>query len=162
AIGRTNRCLHDIARLFRYARTNAIASGRAHLVVWQDADGGRFATFAGDSSSCARSWWEMIVAKDQPIDVVPLDEYETRSQGHGIEVSWRILGGLALAPAGALQATCFEPDGRRFDRFTGNGAFVPTQGAVVVEVVRMENGANAGDPLRRVMIPEFGGASVWQ
>lgn len=157
AINRVNRCQYDAARMFRNVRSMAIGDGRAYLVrtTTSGADT-RFDAYVGDSSSCARSRWDLIVvAGNAPVDHLASSEYTTG--GHGVQLRY-------LAGAGATAPTdvCFDPRGERFERAGTAGAFARGTSTLSLALDRLENGANAGDPQRRVLLPRMSAPRVWR
>ncbi len=149
-ISRANRCLYDAARMFRTARSNAIGTGRAHLVTFGNTPGdAQVNVYVGDSSSCARSQWAAITTAD-PTDRVWEANYTTG--GHGVGFALRPAAGGGVAP----DQVCFEPQGDRYQRTGGAGAWTRGNGTLVFSIDRLENGASAGDPLRQIVLPQFG------
>ena len=143
AIGRTNRFQYDVARILRRTRSDAIGTGRAHMVVVTTAGATTtLALYRGASSSCLRAGWAVILPTDAPVDLVWTASYS--SGGHSVQ--------LVLA-AGTPTNICFEPDG---DRFGGNGlALVAAPADYVYTIVRNEPDANNVDPPRSIVISPF-------
>jgi Tfp pilus assembly protein FimT len=154
ASSRTGRCQYDVARLLRTARANAIATGRAQLVDFEDPGGGLLRTnlYRGDSSSCARSNWGAIVGVDQPTDSVWASDYSLA--GH------RVLIAVTAAGAAAPRQICFEPDGDRLDRTGTAGVFTRNAGLVTVAFDRIEPDGLSSDPQRRIIVPQFGAPRI--
>jgi type II secretory pathway pseudopilin PulG len=151
--GRTSRCQYDSARLLRSARSEAIATGRAHLVDFDNGSGRMIlGLFRGDSSSCARATWAGIVGVDAPIDFVRAVDYSLG--GHSVVIT------VTTAGAAAPQQVCFEPDGDRFERPNRTGVFVRQPGLTTVAFDRVTPTGVSGDVQRRIVIPQFGAPRV--
>ena len=143
AIGRTNRFQYDVARVLRRTRSDAIGTGRAHLLVLGTA--GPYTTlslYRGDSSSCVRSQWGVILAGDAPVDVVSTGSYN--AGGHSVQIARS-----AVTPT----QICFEPDGDRVGR--NGAAFVLGNGDYVYTISRNEPDAANVDPPRNIVISAF-------
>lgn len=148
ALSRVNRYQYDVARILRRARTDAIGTGRAHLLVMTAAGpDATLALYRGDSSSCARSRWGLITAGDAPVDLVRTDEYS--SAGHQVRL------GLS---AGTMPEICFEPDGDRLGR--DGGAFELSAADYVYTINRDEPDALSVDPERYIVIGAFAAPRV--
>ena len=143
SINRVNRFQYDVARVLRRSRSDAIGTGRAHLLVMADGGGGTgLALFRGDSSSCVRSRWDLIVVGDAPIDLVTTLQYA--GGGHSVTIG-RV--------PGTPSQICFEPDGDRFGR--DGGAFATTAADYVYTIRRNEPDAANVDPERYIVIGSF-------
>lgn len=155
AINRVNRCQYDAARMFRAARANAIGTGRAHLVNVTNTPGDfRLDVYMGDSSSCARSQWSGANAIVDPL-TTPVDHlYETEytTPGHGVRLAFQAPVGGGARP----QQICFEPQGDRYHRPGTVGVFTRGGATLTFTIVRLENGADSGDPERRIILPQYG------
>jgi type II secretory pathway pseudopilin PulG len=156
-ISRANRCQYDAARMFRAARTNAIGTGRAHLVHLSPTAGDvTLSVFIGDSSSCARSTWagpSGIVSTAQPVDFIAERNYT--QQPHGVLIRYLPTPGFAVP-----QQVCFEPQGERWQRAGTGGNFTRGTATLIFAIDRLEGGSIAGDPQRQVVMPQFGAARV--
>lgn len=153
AVSRTSRCQYDTARLLRSARSEAIATGRAHLVNFDNGTGRmQVGLFRGDSSSCSRATWGGIVGVDAPIDAVRALDYSLA--GHSVVIT------VTTAGAGAPRQLCFEPDGDRFERTSPTGVFVRNPGLTTVAFDRTTPAGVTGDVQRRIVIPQFGAPRV--
>lgn len=157
SIARANRCQYDAARMFRSARANAIGTGRAHLVNTTPTVGDyRLDVYMGDSSSCSRSNWAAIVVPASTI-VDHLWETEYTTSGHGVRLDY--LPRVGLAPPRQI---CFEPQGERFERAGVVGVFTRNTSTLAFTIDRLENGSVAGDPQRRILLPQFGTPRVYR
>ncbi len=161
AINRVNRCQYDAARMFRGVRASAIGTGRAYLVRRTGAAGDmRFDVYLGDSSSCARSRWDLIVVPGNfPVDHLYEADYATGGHSAQIRYAPSATGGRATATPTDV---CFDPHGERYQRAGTAGAFARGDDTLVMIIDRLENGALAGDPERRVLLPRLGAPRVWQ
>ncbi len=148
-ISRTNRCQYDVARLLRRARADAIGTGRAHVVDFQTPGPAmEIEVYAGDSSSCQRSGWPLIVDIDAPRDVVFAGDYT--AGGHGVRIT-------LASPAGVPMQICFEPDGDRFERGDRVSVFQRLPGVITVNLDRtVPDDVLAGDVQRQIVVPQFG------
>jgi prepilin-type N-terminal cleavage/methylation domain-containing protein len=159
-IARANRAQYDAARMFRAARTNAIGTGRAHLVELVPTAGNvQLNVYIGDSSSCSRSCWTggacgaAIVGAAAPVDGIAESNY-TRDP-HGVLM--RYLPG----PGGTVpRQVCFEPQGERWQRAGTTGPFTRGTATLIFAIDRLEGGGMAGDPQRQVVMPQYGTARV--
>lgn len=144
AINRTNRFQYDVARVLRRTRSDAIGTGRAHLLVMTTAGADTtLAVFRGASSSCPRAGWATILPADAPVDFVSTRLYS--AGGHSVSIT---------RGPGTPTNICFEPDGDRF----GGGvvtALVPDNVDYVYTIARNEPGANNVDPPRSIVISPF-------
>jgi prepilin-type N-terminal cleavage/methylation domain-containing protein len=156
-IARANRCQYDAARMFRSARANAIGTGRAHLVHATTTAGDyHLEVYVGDSSSCARSSWGAIVVPASNVSD-SLWEQSYTAGGHGVRMEFAARAGLARP-----QQVCFEPQGERFERAGTTGVFTRGAATLTFTIDRLENGAVAGDPQRRIILPQFGTPRVYR
>jgi prepilin-type N-terminal cleavage/methylation domain-containing protein len=154
-ISRANRCQYDAARMFRAARTNAIGTGRAHLVDFAPGVGGvELNVYLGDSSSCLRSSWGEIVGVSAPVDGIR--EADFTRDPHGVRLAFLPGPGGAPAP----RQVCFEPQGERWQRPGTVGLFTRGVATLIFAMDRLEGGSIAGDPQRQVIMPQFGAARV--
>lgn len=153
-IARANRCQYDAARMFRAARTNAIGTGRAHLVELVPTAGNvQLNVYIGDSSSCSRSTWGGIIGTAAPVDGIA--EINYTQNPHGVLI--RYLPG----PGGTVpRQVCFEPQGERWQRLGTTGPFTRGVGTLIFAIDRLEGGSMAGDPQRQVVMPQYGTARV--
>ena len=150
AINRTNRFQYDVARVLRRARTDAIGSGRAHLLVMTPVGAGAtLQLFRGDSSSCARSQWATVMALDAAVDRVDTLLYS--AAGHSVRIG---------RAAGTPSQICFEPDGDRFGRDAVAAGFVETGVDYLYTINRDEPDALAVDPERYIVIGAFAAPRV--
>ena len=153
-IARANRCQYDAARLFRAARTNAIGTGRAHLVQLVPVAGSvELRTYIGDSSSCSRSSWGGIVGTDAPIDYIAQVNYTANP--HGVLMRY-LPGAGGVVPANI----CFDPQGERWHQSGAGSPFTRGPATLIFAIDRLEGGSMAGDPQRQVIKPHFGAARV--
>jgi Tfp pilus assembly protein FimT len=109
----TNQAAHDVARLGRRARSEAMAYGRAHIIRYSliSADGrssGSVQLWRGRVNRCASNPWSTIVTGScagslDCVEEVDMTSYSTSSR--------RIRFVMAGASSAAI---CFEPDGDTF------------------------------------------------
>ncbi len=146
AINRTNRFQYDVARVLRRTRSDAIGTGRAHMIVMTTTGANTtLAVYRGASSSCQRAGWAAIVPSDAPVDYVSTELYDHGGGGHTVSIT--------RAP-GTPANICFEPDG---DRFGGDAitALAPSGLDFVYSIIRNEPDANNVDPPRSIVISPF-------
>lgn len=150
AISRADRANHDVLRIARHARSQAMAFGRAYLLHVDTSGAGRVELWQGTTSACRlENWANIRVAGNcappgapdgNCLDYVDSASYTTTL--HSVSIS---SGGVDL---------CFQPNG---DLLTigssGGGAFaLPVNGFVQITTQRLESGAPV-DPPRGAIIP---------
>lgn len=159
AVRRASEASHSLVRIAARGRSEAIAYGRAHLLLWDGASPGGFELWRGRTNLCTANDWGTIVTGTCEANPDCTDQLQMRRYDQGTHTV------VVTQPAGAL-SLCFQPDGEV--RFLGGGAPAPnalwtavapvggaTEG-LVFEIDRRENGASAG-VIRRVVIP-YGGS----
>ncbi len=155
AISRADHANHDLMRVVRFGRSQAMAFGRTYLMRMVSAAGvTRAELWQGTTSACRLEQWNTITASGpcaspsfpggNCVDYVESTAYSVAS--HGVQFDD---GNLEL---------CFQPNGEMLTRPTGGaGAFAfPVTGAVQLTTTRLENGSSAGDPPRGVIVPISG------
>ena len=150
AIGRTQRYQADLLRILGRARSEAIGSGRAMtLVTTPDGAGSALNLYRGDSSSCSRSAWAVIIGADRPLDSVSTLPYST--SGFTTRVT--------LGPTTPAHI-CFEPDGDRFGRNSAVVPFARVSESYLFVVERLNSTGTSVDPIRQVIVPAFAAPRV--
>lgn len=160
AVRRAGEANHSVVRIAANARSQAIAYGRAHLLLFNSAPPGRFELWRGRTNLCTANDWATLVTPDCGANPDCVDGLDMRSYDQGTHTV------VVTQPTAAL-SICFQPDGEV--RFLGGGppapnapwATSPPTGAaadegLVFALDRRENGGSAG-VIRRVVIP-FGGS----
>ena len=158
ASSRADRATHDIVRIGRRARGEAVAYGRAYLMRVTTAGGGGVQLWRGGTSLCLQNWVAITGAGNcigpgapsgNCVDYMQADMY--------VGPGWTLQIGQIQSPttptASALMETCFTPSGEMFQRPNGTaGAFsVPPTGLVTYSVAL--SSADGADPLRGAVFP---------
>jgi prepilin-type N-terminal cleavage/methylation domain-containing protein len=158
AISRADRANHDVLRIVRYARSQAMAFGRSYMIHYDNGTDGRLELWQGTTSACRLEDWSLIRAagncsspnapSGNCVDYVDTATYD--SGYHHVSVT---TGDLDL---------CFQPNGDLLTRAAGStGAWaLPAPGFVQINTYRLEGtgGVATGvDPPRGAIIP-VGGA----
>jgi hypothetical protein len=154
AISRSQRLTHDLSRLGRRARAEAVAYGRAYMMDFNDENGGTFTLWRGITDSCRQNPWAAITAggcgagSPDCIDAVSGGAYS--SPAHFSRLDPR-----------PVRRLCFEPDGDLFID-AGGGLFVPATRTVRVEVQRFDAAVGTSAPVERraVLFPVSAPARV--
>lgn len=159
---RTNEATHAVVRIGARARAEAMAYGRAHVLVYTDASAGTPASngklqlWRGMSNLCSANNWGSII---------------TGSCGAGGDANCRDVLDMGASynygsnqvrlrmPNAAQAYICFQPDGEMYVS-TGGGTFTPTSpdgrsGGVRFTIDRLRSGGAEG--VQRVVIFPFGG-----
>lgn len=155
AISRADRANHDLMRVVRFGRSQAMAFGRTYLLRMVSSAGlTRAELWQGTTSACRLEQWGTITATGPcAAPSFPggncVDYVESSSYAAGPHDVQFANGGLEL---------CFQPNGEMLTRVSGSGtAFTfPASGAVQFTTTRLENGSPAGDPPRGVIVPISG------
>lgn len=160
AVRRASEASHSVVRIGARARSEAIAYGRAHLLLFDGGAPGNLELWRGRTNLCTANDWNAIVRGDCSDYADCIDRLDMRAYDQGTHTV------VITQPTGAM-SICFQPDGEV--RFLGGGAPMPNAawlpnppaGAVADEGLvfaldRQENGGTAG-VIRRVVIP-FGGS----
>ena len=148
AITRAQRVSHSLRMMGMQARSEAMASGRAHYVRFA---GQRVEVWRGTSSLCRATPWATVLGdctSDPPdsrcTGSLDADAYEVGP--HSVQLSY---------PDGQLDL-CYQPNGDMLVTANSGATFaLPNLGAVQVEVLRMEDGASA-DVVRGTVFPAAG------
>lgn len=156
---RASEASHSVVRIGARARSEALAYGRAHVLVFSEASGsgsslGSLTLWRGRIDRCSANDWGTIItgacsASPDCIDSVDFGIYDYPTH----KVRLRLPGGTA----GAL---CFQPDGDSY--FAGAVGAVwritPPAGIEGVRFIleRMENGVVVG--VQRAVVFPFGGS----
>jgi type II secretory pathway pseudopilin PulG len=155
---RATEAAHGLVRIGARARAEAMAYGRAHVLVYTDASSGSPATngrvqlWRGTVNLCGANDWTTIIGTSCAGNPNCVDELDMGTYNHGShQVQLRLPG------AGAAYL-CFQPDGELLVS-TGGGAFSPTPpagaDAVRFTINRFLNGGVDG--VQRVVVFPFGG-----
>lgn len=150
AINRAQRATMDVARVGRAGRSDAIAFGRAYMLVHSPgaAGRGRVQLWRGLTDTCRTTDWAAVISTpncaDSPdcVDEVDMDTYSTAS-------SW-----VTLTTPGPTRL-CFEPDAELW--VPDGGAFMQPVQSIRLGLQRFD-GATGGTPLeqRGVVFPITG------
>lgn len=154
---RAGEASHSLVRIGARARSEAMAYGRAHLLVYGTGSGpnGSVQLWRGVSNLCSANNWGAIVTgacgsggSPNCVDVLDMAAYD-----HGThQVRMQLQG----APGGAF--LCFQPDGELLVS-VGGGNFSPTApagaDAVRFRIDRLVNGGVEG--VSRTVVFPFGG-----
>lgn len=157
---RTTEATHALVRVGARARSEAMAYGRAHVLVFSQTSTGSPATngsvqlWRGRSNLCNANPWEAITAGACSTSASCLETLDMGSYNHGTnQVRLRMTGATAAW-------LCFQPDGEVLissgatDRFMPSMTGVTGDGATFT-LQRLVNGADDGST-RQVVFP-FGG-----
>lgn len=155
---RAGEAMHALVRIGARARSEAMATGRAHVLDYSDTSfgtppNGSVRLWRGRANLCIANDWGAIINGACESNVHCLEALDMGAYHHGTHQ-------VRLRMTGAAQAwLCFQPDGELL--VGGPGApFAPTapdgsQEAVSFTIDRLVDGASAGVQ-RRVVFP-FGG-----
>ena len=156
AISRADRANHDMIRLVRFARSQAIAYGRAYLSRFVTTGNGRAELWEGTTSACRLENWTNITAtggcSSATAGAGPTncsDFVDSADYDYGYHhVTFASVRGVDL---------CFQSSGDALTRPSGGaGAFgAPLNGVVTITTTRFEGGVTP-DPQRGVVIPAGG------
>jgi prepilin-type N-terminal cleavage/methylation domain-containing protein len=158
AISRTDRANHDMVRLMRFARSQSIAFGRTYLVHMVTTSGGRAELWEGTTSACRLENWPAIMVGTCASPAIPsgncidyVDAQMYTSAYHGVQIT--SVAGVDL---------CFQPNGEALVRASGGGGLFTyaANGATEFDVIRLEGGLTAGDPVRGALVPISGAPRV--
>lgn len=154
AISRADRANHDVLRIVRYARSQALAFGRSYLIHYDNGTDGRLELWQGTTSACRLENWTTIQSSGNCVSPgAPsgncLDYVDTATYASGFHHVTVNTGGVDL---------CFQPNGDLLTRGSGStGAFtLPAAGFAQITTERLE-GTLSVDPPRGAIIP-IGGA----
>jgi len=168
---RTGEAGHDLVRLSRQARSEAIAYGRAHLVRYTAASTsgsrGRFELWRGISTGCNTNDWPTIMAFGacDEADTMCVDFLDLSGSLFAIGSSY-----VTVSAASGMTAfdMCYEPSGvMRYRRGT-TGRFTDLNqpaglgsatGGFVFNVQRYDSGTAEG-VTRRVVLPLSGNPRI--
>jgi prepilin-type N-terminal cleavage/methylation domain-containing protein len=154
ASSRADRATHDIVRLGRRARSEAVAFGRAYLLRMSTLGDGGVELWRGRTSLC-RQDWSVITSTGTCSPTAAPD-------GNCVDYSYP---SMYAAPPWTLRISqqalpvadlCFTPNGEMVTRPSGSsGAFgSPALGAVTITVAL--SSAEGADPLRGAVFPVAG------
>lgn len=159
---RAGEAMHALVRLGARARSEAMATGRAHVLVYSNASGGSPANgsvqlWRGRANLCATNNWGTIVTGTCAGNPSCLELLDMGQYNHGTHQVRLRLDGTAGA------TLCFQPDGELLvsNVVGGVGApFVPTAPdgsleAVRFTITRLVDGSPEG--VQRAVVFPFGG-----
>lgn len=154
AISRADRANHDVLRIVRYARSQAMAYGRTYLLHDDTTGTGRLELWQGTTSACRLDNWTVLrsmgnCASPGTPSGNCVDYVDTAMYAGGVHTVSVDTGGVDL---------CFQPNGDMLTRGSGSGApfTVPAAGFVQITTLRLESGVSV-DPPRGAIVP-VGGA----
>ncbi len=159
---RAGEAMHGVVRIGARARSEALATGRAHVLVYTDASGGSTANgsmtlWRGRSNLCSAHNWATIISGNCSADIDCIDQLDMGVYDHGThQVRLRMNG----AGGGSI---CFQPDGEVLVSTTSGGvasrfqALAPdgSREGIRFTIDRLQSGTTSG-VTRRVIFP-FGG-----
>ncbi|MCZ7681211.1 MAG: prepilin-type N-terminal cleavage/methylation domain-containing protein [Sandaracinaceae bacterium] len=160
---RAGEAMHGLVRIGARARSEAMATGRAHVLVYTDASSGTPANgmvqlWRGRSNLCTANAWGTIISGACSADVDCLEALDMGTYNHGThQVRLRLPG----TGSGTL---CFQPDGEVLvsrvvagtaTRFSTTAPDASIEG-VTFTINRLVSGSAVGVQ-RRVVFP-FGGS----
>lgn len=159
AINRAQRGVGDLGRVFRRARVESTAYGRAYVMVYRLGAGrGRWELWRGLNDSCRLNPWARIVTAGgcdagagDCVDVWDGVAYSGSGTAHRVEIA---------APPSAQ--VCFEPNG---DVYTANAFnFTLANQTVRVQVSRFDEDISTSAPVERrfVVVPMLAAPMVEQ
>lgn len=160
SIARADRANHDVVRLVRQARSEAMAYGRAYLVHLDTTGNGRVELWRGASSACRLENWTTTMGAG------PCASPSTPG-GNCVDYVDSLLytvggDGVTLSMPGTRYDICFSPNGDALVRAPGTtGAFIdPPQGSVEIDTTRFDSVGGTPDPQRGCLIPTAGAPRV--
>ncbi len=156
---RANEATHALVRIGARARAEAMAYGRAHVLVYTDASSGTPASngsvqlWRGTVNLCNANNWTTIITGTCDSSPSCIQGLDMGTYNHGShQVRMRLPGA-----SGAF--LCFQPDGEMLVS-TGGGSFAPTAPAgteaVRFTIDRLLDGGTEG--VQRVVVFPFGGS----
>ena len=157
---RTSEASHALVRVGARARSEAMAYGRAHVLVFSQTSTGSPATngsvqlWRGRSNLCNANAWPTIMAGACSTSASCLETLDMGRYNHGTNQ-------VRMTLAGATGAwLCFQPDGEVLIASGAGERFMPSMGGVTGDgatftLQRLVNGADDGST-RQVVFP-FGG-----
>ncbi len=153
ASSRADRSVHDIIRIGRRGRSEAIAYGRAYLLRMTTAGDGGAQLWRGRTSLCRQDWTTItgagncappLAADGNCADYVDSSTYATTPYV------------LTISQTTALQELCFMPNGDTVVRPNGSaGAFVTPANGLVTITAALSSPTGA-DPIRGAVFPSAG------
>lgn len=159
---RAGEAMHGLVRIGARARSEAMATGRAHVLVYTDASSGTAANgmvqlWRGRVNLCSTNNWGAIISGSCSADVDCVEALDMGTYDYGThQVRMRLPG------AGAA-TLCFQPDGEVLVSNVVGGTASPfgpnapdgSPDAVRFTVDRLANGTIVG--VQRVVVFPFGG-----
>lgn len=159
---RANEATHGLVRIGARARSEAMATGRAHVLVYSDASGGTTANgsvqlWRGRSNLCTANLWGDIITGACNTSVDCIDSLDMGVYNHGThQVRMRL-------PSAGNATLCFQPDGEVLVSTAAGGVatrFSPNApdgslDAVRFTFQRLVSGTPAG--VQREVVFPFGG-----
>lgn len=154
----------DLVRLGRQARSSALAYGRAHVIRYEAAEGGRFRVYRGIATSCnaASNDWATFIRDDCGragtfcVDWLDLSESKWKLGSSVIQ---------AVSTDGdALVDICYEPRGAVLHRTSSTARFSSlntVSGGYIFQFQRLDGGTVTGVS-RQVLVPLGGDPRLLQ
>jgi type II secretion system protein H len=143
---RTNQAAHEVALLYRQARSLAMGRGSAVLVRFDGSANGRIEVresmdadpahcLSLPATSCSAANWNAASPLNRLIGT-----FDVNNNGpyQNVKLAFFQSDGTS---AGSAVEVCFSPLGRPYRRFAFVGAFVPMAEVPYLEVKRVDNGS---------------------
>lgn len=152
---RAGEAMHGLVRIGARARSEAMATGRAHILVYTAAAFGSVQLWRGRSNACFQNQWATFVTGACATDVDCLEAHAMSRYDHGTHQVRMNLQGAGAA------VLCFQPDGEMLISNSGlAGPYAPTplvagSEGVLFTIVRLVNGSPDG--VQRQVVFPFGG-----
>jgi prepilin-type N-terminal cleavage/methylation domain-containing protein len=160
SIARADRANHDVVRLVRQGRSEAMAYGRAYLLHVDRTGNGRVELWRGASSACRLENWGTTMGAG------PCASPATPG-GNCVDYVDSLLyvvggDGVTFSMPGTLYDVCFQPNGDALVRTPGaTGPFMdPPLGSIEIDTTRFDSVGGTPDPQRGCLIPSAGAPRV--
>ena len=160
---RTNQAAHEVALLYRQARSLAMGRGGAVLVRFDGSANGRIEVREAldpdpahcltlPATSCAAANWNAASKLNR---LVASFDVNSNSPYQNVKMAFFQADGTS---AGGAVEVCFSPLGRAFRRFAFTGAFVPMNEVPYLQVNRVD-ASNQVEGLTRTVLVVPNGTS---
>lgn len=154
---RTNQAAHEVALLYRQARSLAMGRGAAVLVRFDGSANGRIEVresmdpdpghcLSLPAASCSAANWNAA----SPLNRL-VSSFDVNNNGPYANVRMKFLQADGAAAGNAVEI-CFSPLGRAFRRFSFTGAFAPMTEVPYLEVNRVDAANNPEGITRTVLV----------
>jgi type IV fimbrial biogenesis protein FimT len=154
---RTNQAAHEVALLYRHARSLAMGRGGAVLVRFNGTAGGRIEVREAideqtgrcvnlPATSCSTANWDAAATKANRL----ISAFDVSNNGpySNVKMAFFLADG---SNAGSTVDVCFSPLGRPFRRVSFAGTFAPVTDVPYVQVSRVD-AANKPEGITRTVL----------